>query len=230
MVPRAITVGVCVLLAFSQALAQPGGGGGGMGGGGGGGMGGGGVIDPPIGPAFSDPVEMGNQSQEPGVVEVDLHAQLADINVNGATASLMTYNGHFPAPTIRINQGDLLKVHLTNDLPYTTETNFLGFQKNLTNLHMHGFHVSPQPPADFVMYALQHGETHDHEYNTSLHPGGTMTLYHPHKHGLVGEQFWAGLLGTVITADPTDALAGYETHILVLTSTWPPVTPKRIIG
>jgi len=40
----------------------------------------------------------------------------------------------------------MVKVHLTNSLPPTAETNLLGFQKNLTNLHTHGWHVSPTPP------------------------------------------------------------------------------------
>jgi FtsP/CotA-like multicopper oxidase with cupredoxin domain len=145
-----------------------------------------------------------------------LHANWAPIVVNGTQANLMTYNGQFPAPTIRVHRGDLLQIHMTNDLPSTNETNYLGFQKNFTNLHTHGFHVTPQPPGDFVMYSLAHGETREHEYDTSLHRGGTLSFYHPHKHGLVAEQFWAGLVGALITEDETPVLAGFETHLLIL--------------
>jgi hypothetical protein len=65
-----------------------------MRGGGGGGMGGGGtaMIDPPAGATFADPMEMRNFSTVPGLVEVDMEAKPAWINVNGNVANLMTYS------------------------------------------------------------------------------------------------------------------------------------------
>ncbi len=108
-------------LPCSVAWGGMGSGGGGMGGsgGGGGGMsGGGGIIDPPVGAPFQDPPEMQNLSPTPGVVEVNLEARMAQINVNGTTANLMTYNGCFPGPTIRAKKGDMVHVNYTNNLPY----------------------------------------------------------------------------------------------------------------
>ena len=206
---------------LAAGLANAGMMGGGMGGGGcgGGGCGGGGgasVIDPPVGALLADPVEMPNISTTPGTVEVNVEAKIAPVNINGTTANLMTYNGRFPAPTIRVRQGDILKLHLINSLPSTTETNFLGYQKNFTSIHTHGWHVSPLAPSDYVMYALAPGETYDHKYDTSMQEPGTLNLYHPHKHGLVAEQFWAGLVGALVTADETTLLDKYETHILIL--------------
>src|SRR5574341_772087 len=56
---------------------------------GGGGMGGGAsVIDPPPGAAFADPPEMGNFSTVPGIVEVDLEARPAWVNVMPVLRSL----------------------------------------------------------------------------------------------------------------------------------------------
>ena len=77
------------------------------------------IIDPPRGAAFTDPVTMANISTTPGIVEVNLEAKVAPINVNGVTANLMTYNGTYPAPTIKVKKGDLLRVHFKNSLPYT---------------------------------------------------------------------------------------------------------------
>ncbi len=208
----------CAVPALAQMRSGGGCGGGGCGGSGGG-MGGGGgsgsVIDPPVGAAFRDPAEMGNLSTTPGVVEVNLEARVTRVNVNGTWANLMTYNGSFPAPTIRVHQGDTVRIHLTNWLP-ATGTNYLGFPRGVTNLHTHGWHVSPRTPSDYVMYALEYGETFDHEYDTSMQAAGTFNFYHPHKHGLVAEQYWAGLCGALITEDETSVLAGYETHILML--------------
>ena len=91
---------------------------------------------------------MRNLSTTPGIVEVNLDVNIAPVNVNGTTASLMTYNGSFPGPTIYAKRGDIVKIHFKNSLPYTTENNILGFVKNVTNLHTHGWHVSPMEPAD----------------------------------------------------------------------------------
>src|SRR4030042_1030643 len=70
--------------------------------------GGGNVINPPPGDSFKDPVELINQSQIAGVFESELNVKIAPININGKTANLLTYNGHFPAPTISVKKGDLL--------------------------------------------------------------------------------------------------------------------------
>lgn len=191
--------------------------------GGGGGMGGGGmggttttVTDPPIGPVLRDPPVMPNISTTPGVVEVNVEARIAAINVNGTTANLMTYNGSFPAPTIRVKPTDRLKINFTNRLPYTTATNLLGYQKNITNLHTHGLHVSPEDPADYVMYHLMSGETKHHVYDLSKQAPGTLNFFHPHIHGTSAEQYWAGMTGALVVEDETPLLAGFETHILIL--------------
>lgn len=187
-------------------------GGGGMGGGGGSGT----VVDPPVGALYRDPVGIVNRSLIPGTVEVDLEARIAQVNVNGRWANLMTYNGAYPAPTIRVRKGDRLVVNLANGLPATMETNLLGYRKNVTNLHTHGWHVSPEPPADYVMYELAPGQVYRHEYDTAMQEAGTLNFYHPHKHGVSAEQYWAGLAGALVVEDETGLLAPYETHIMVL--------------
>jgi FtsP/CotA-like multicopper oxidase with cupredoxin domain len=115
-----------------------------------------------------------------------------------------------------VNRGDILKINFTNWLPVTGARNFLGYEKNITNLHTHGWHVSPEAPSDYVMYELRTGETYYHEYDTMLQPGGTLNLYHPHKHGVSAEQYWAGLVGALVVEDETDLLSEYETHIVIL--------------
>jgi FtsP/CotA-like multicopper oxidase with cupredoxin domain len=196
--------------------------GGGMGGGGGGGMGGGGVIDPPVGARLADPVTMPFIS--PG--EINLEVKLSPISVNGTVANLLTYNGSYPAPTIRVKKGDKLRVNFKNALPNTNSQNILGFTQNITNLHTHGWHVSPDEPMDNVMRQFKPGQATGldptvnpyppFEYDTSLQEAGTLCYYHPHIHGLTAEQVWGGLGGCLVTEDPTTLLSGYETHILVL--------------
>ncbi len=186
-----------------------------MGGGGGGMGGGGGVIDPPTSGAFVDPPEMDNMSMMPGMVMVDLEAKIAPVNVNGVTANLYTYNGYAPAPTIRVRQGDMLHVNLTNSLPLAG-TNFLGFTRGVTNLHTHGLHVSPEEPADAAHLSIWPGETYNYEYDLMMQEPGCMNFYHGHSHGVSAEQYWGGMVGALIVEDPTTALAGYETHLMIL--------------
>ena len=172
---------------------------GGGGGGGGGGMGGGGgstIIDPPPGSPFADPPVMTNLSGTPGVVEVNLDCRVAPVNVNGTVANLWTYNGSYPAPTIRVRSGDLLRIHFTNSLP-DSGVNILGHPRDLTNLHTHGLHVSPSGNADNMMLMAMSGESLEYEYDLSKQEPGTLNFYHPHIHGNVAEQYWSGMAGAL---------------------------------
>ena len=197
----------------------------GGGGGGGGGMGGG-VIDPPPGATFTDPIVMpisrsveniGGLSRN--VATVHLEPMISPVSVNGVVADLMTYNGYYPGPTISVKTGDIVRVNFTNSLPYTNQTNLLGYQKNITNLHTHGWHVSPEEPADAVHLKIYPGDLYPYEYDLSKQAGGTFNFYHPHHHGVSAEQYWAGLCGALMVEDPADlstSLSGYETHIMIL--------------
>jgi FtsP/CotA-like multicopper oxidase with cupredoxin domain len=185
----------------------------GSGGMGGGGTGGGTtIINPPPGAPFRDPVEAVRNLN--GVYE--LAVQEAQVNVNGTWATLLTYNGLFPGPTIRARRGEPLRVQLRNLLPFTTEKNILGHTKSITNLHTHGLHVSPEPPADSMAVQLKPGEIYDYVYDLGKEEPGHLNFYHPHVHGVVAEQYWGGLAGPLVMEDETAALAGYETHIMVL--------------
>lgn len=189
-----------------------------MGGGGGMGRSGTSVIDPPPGAAFQDPVTMpATVTYEAGrrVVAVDLIAKEEIININGVNARLLTYNGHFPGPTIVARKGDILRINLNNSLPMLG-TNILGHDVSITNLHTHGLHVSPKEPADYVMLMLMPGEGYNYEYDLSTHEPGTLNFYHSHVHGSVAEQLWGGMAGGLVIEDETDVLSGYETHTLVL--------------
>jgi FtsP/CotA-like multicopper oxidase with cupredoxin domain len=230
--------GVAGLALAPQAGAQMRGGGGG---GGGGGMGGGGtttITDPPVSGPLVDPPVANAAAPGSGIIDVSIAARPATVRVNGADARLLTYNGSFVAPTIRARRGDVVRMHFRNELPFTTATNLLGHRKNVTNMHVHGWHVTPGDnangtPADNVHVAIPAGGgtlvglpstmpgmpyTQDHfEYDLSMQRPGTLALYHPHVHGTVAEQFWAGLVGALdVVDDPITSLQGIESHVVVL--------------
>ena len=174
------------------------------------------VIDPPAGEAFRDPQEMRSVADASGLIQVEVEPRVAPVRLAGTTVEMMTYNGAFPAPTIRVRRGDLLKVRFRNSLPESSRSNVLGFPENQTNLHTHGWHVSPEGNGDNVLLHFAPGETFEFVYDTSLQEPGTLGWYHPHAHGRVAEQIWAGLAGALVVEDETPVLSGYETHILVL--------------
>jgi FtsP/CotA-like multicopper oxidase with cupredoxin domain len=97
---------------------------------------------------------------------------------------------------------------------------------DVTNLHYHGTHVSPQPPQDFVLLQLFSKEqtnppppdpnlpenkfnTAIGQYQTNIDPfpwnqaPGTH-WYHPHKHGSTGLQVLNGMAGALLIAGPFD--------------------------
>jgi len=177
--------------------------------------GGGSVIDPPPGQQLKDPMPLPNLSTVHGVFEGNLEAKMATVNINGVGANLLTYNGYYPGPTIQFKRGDLIRLHFKNSLPMAG-TNILGYERGVTNIHTHGFHVSPEEPSDAAHLHIMPGETYNYTYDSSLHPAGTLNFYHCHVHGLAAEQYWSGLVGCLAAEDETTLLTSYETHVLVV--------------
>ncbi len=176
------------------------------------------VIDPSKGALFMDPVEMLNVSSTAGIVEVNIEAKMAPINIDGTEAELMTYNGLFPQETIRVKKGDILKVNFKNSLPEEMEESVLeGAERNVTNLHTHGWHVSPSGNSDNILIPFSPGDEFLYEYDLALQEGGTLSYLHPHVHKTVADQMWYGLSGSaLVVEDETDVLSNFETHIISL--------------
>jgi FtsP/CotA-like multicopper oxidase with cupredoxin domain len=91
------------------------------------------------------------------------------------------YNGQIPGPTIEVNEGDRVRIHVTNKLPEGT------------SMHWHGIEV---PPAmDGVPFLnqpmIEPGQTFTYEF--SLHQNGTF-FYHSH----MAMQEMMGMIGFFI--------------------------------
>ena len=194
----------------SDAARAMGGGGGGMGGGGTG------IIDPPIGAPLADPASLPLTRTAPGVLAGTIEPMVSRVPINGSFADLMTNNGAFPGPVVRLTKGDKFALKFVNGLPTHSGANVLGYERGVTNIHTHGWHVSPSGMMDDVMRHFMPGEQGDYLYDLSLQEAGTLCWYHPHIHGLTAEQVWGGLHGPLVIEDETTLLSGLETHILVL--------------
>src|SRR5687768_18172260 len=71
--------------------------------------------------------EPADRNPDPRVLEIDLTARVADVEVApGARVKAWTYDGLLPGPFIRAKVGDRLIVHFTNNLPEPTTVHWHG--------------------------------------------------------------------------------------------------------
>jgi FtsP/CotA-like multicopper oxidase with cupredoxin domain len=139
-------------------------------------------------------------------LQVRLKAAPGQILLAGRQAAAIGYNGGIPGPTLRVRAGDVLTIKLENHLAQAT------------NLHVHGLHVSPEGNGDNVFVSVEPGSSFDYEYNLPKdHPPGVY-WYHPHHHGMVADQIFAGLFGAIIIEDPEPIEASVE-RVLVVSDT-----------
>jgi FtsP/CotA-like multicopper oxidase with cupredoxin domain len=129
-----------------------------------------------------------------GRLDVNLTASLGKVMINGRRVSTLNYDGSFPGPTLVICAGDHLTVHFQNDL---TEP---------TNLHTHGFHVSPEGNHDNVFLKIDPHETFTYEYDIPQDMSAGSYWYHPHLHPYVEGQIFAGLAAAIVQEGGLDTL------------------------
>lgn len=133
-------------------------------------------------------------SSKDGLLEVQLTAGSGLITVGGEQGKLMGYNGQIPGPRLEARPGDTVRIQLTNQL---TEP---------TNLHYHGLHISAEGHADNIFLSTPAGGQTTYEFTIPInHPAGIF-YYHPHLHGTVAEQIFAGLGGIFVVRGPFDEI------------------------
>ncbi len=130
---------------------------------------------------------LGAQSITPkivgGVKVFELTAREVQWEVEpGVKRTAFAYNGQVPGPTIRVTEGDRVRVVLKNELPESTAIHFHGL---ITPNSMDGVPYITQPP-------VTPGQTFTYEF--VARPAGTH-MYHSH-HG--DDQITKGLLGAFI--------------------------------
>jgi FtsP/CotA-like multicopper oxidase with cupredoxin domain len=153
--------------------------------------------------SFPEPEYLFSQN---GVLDVSLTAARQPTEINGKTYLTSSYNGQFPAPTWVACPGDTINVHVQNDL---VASNYTGEHAGETNLHTHGFHVSPHVPGDNVFRTILPGDDFQYQYNLPLdHPPGAY-WFHPHLHGQTNNQVFGGMAGAIIIQGGLDSDPDY---------------------
>jgi len=136
--------------------------------------------------------------------DVTLEMKLAYYLGPAYNTELMTYNGISPPPLIKVKAGDslnlLLKNTMTNPMGNNIHNNYR--LPNVTNIHLHGGHISGNSPGDDVKVEVNPGEEHSYYYEfPTNHMPGT-SWYHPHFHGSTSLQTGQGAAGMLIVEDP----------------------------
>jgi FtsP/CotA-like multicopper oxidase with cupredoxin domain len=165
-----------------------------------------------------------------GVLETTLRASYGPVELDGRQYDTMNFEGSVPGPTLVVCPGDRLVVHFVNDLGDTPDDWLRALpdehgvphdEGQRTNLHTHGMHVSPEGNSDNVFLDLAPGDTFTYEYQIpDDHPPG-MYWYHPHRHGFVEPQVYAGLFGVIYVQgglDELPELADVPTRTIVINS------------
>lgn len=138
-----------------------------------------------------------------GLLRVRLSSAESAVRIGGRDALVLAYNGALPGPTLVLRPGDRLEVALENGLDA------------MTNLHVHGLHVTPVGNGDNVLLAIAPGDTFDYAYDLPAdHPPGVY-WYHPHHHGTTADQVAAGLYGAIIVEDSEPIVVTRE-RVLVI--------------
>jgi suppressor of ftsI len=154
---------------------------------------------------WREPVELHSRH---GMLRATIPVDETVVNVAGAPVRAKTYRGSFPGPTLRVRPGDTIELRVVNQLDEPT------------NLHEHGFHVSPIGISDDVLRVMPGGTAN----SVRVEIPRTMTTgtywYHAHLHGIVEEQVFAGLSGVIIVEGLVDhlphALRNIPDHLVAL--------------
>ncbi|MBV9772806.1 MAG: multicopper oxidase domain-containing protein, partial [Gemmatimonadetes bacterium] len=180
--------------------------------------------------SFPQPIEVQSVN---GLLDVRMQVVRASFNVPGGgsqslrayqllSANGKTYNAApaFPGPTFRVKPGDRVRVKLLNGLENTDTLcmNYPAANSGLdtfpdcfhgpdwTNMHFHGFHVTPADSGDNVLLEIAPQDSFQYSFRIPQNQSPGTHWYHPHKHGSVAIQVTNGMSGAFFIEDPTTGL------------------------
>lgn len=178
--------------------------------------------------------------------QLTLTAGPATVSFNGQTYPTNLYNGLYVPPVIQVNPGGTISLTFNNQMdtaaarPHELLLSRRAGRRGLaarpapapmggqsfTNIHYHGFNVSPNSPGDnpFLMVYPQGSGSQPTSYNYTVnlptwHAEG-LYWYHPHPHGISEPQVLGGMSGCMIVGDILKdfypSLVGITQHVMLL--------------
>jgi FtsP/CotA-like multicopper oxidase with cupredoxin domain len=114
--------------------------------------------------------------------------------------SKFRYRGKNTPPVIRVRPGSILNVEYKNELDPQSREDCVGHPcMQMTNLHFHGLHVSPNAPQDDVLDMMASpGETLHYAVQIPPQQPPGLYWYHTHSHGESYVQDLDGMSGAIV--------------------------------
>jgi FtsP/CotA-like multicopper oxidase with cupredoxin domain len=155
-------------------------------------------------PPFSNPPELASVA---GQLTGTLTVAPGEVELAGKQFTTTLFNGAYMPPVLRVQPGDRIRLALANGdvMP--------------TNLHYHGFAVTPLAPGDDVFLTVNPGATFQYDFLLPADHASGLFWYHPHFHPDVNPQIAAGLSGGIVVGDvlaPFPQLAGITERVMLL--------------
>ena len=114
--------------------------------------------------------------------------------------SQFRYRGNNAPPVIRVQPGSVLNVEYKNELAAQSREECVGHPcMQMTNLHFHGLHVSPNRPQDDVLDMIASpGQTLHYSVQVPPQQPPGLYWYHTHPHGESYVQDLDGMSGAIV--------------------------------
>src|SRR6185295_14786012 len=116
-------------------------------------------------------------------------------------------DGAYVPPLLRVLPGDLVRLRIANA---STEA---------TNVHYHGFTVTPGEGGDDPFLSIAPGTSFDYDFRIPADHMVGLYWYHPHLHPMVNREIAGGLSGGIVVGDvlaPFPDLRGITERVMLL--------------
>jgi suppressor of ftsI len=125
---------------------------------------------------------------------------LSAINDPISGRGAFSFEGSEVPPVIRVSPGQKLRITYLNRMQVSSkEVCVDGPCMNMTNLHFHGLHVSPESPQDDVLSMMaMPGESLHYTVDVPLNQPSGLYWYHTHPHGESYQQDLDGMSGAIV--------------------------------
>ena len=136
----------------------------------------------------------------PELPEVNTPVTLTAVSDSVTGKSGFRYRSDNIPPVMRVPPGSSLKVEYKNELAAQSKEDCFGHPcMNMTNLHFHGLHVSPNAPQDDVLDMMASpGETLHYSVEIPPQQPPGLYWYHTHSHGESYIQDLDGMSGAIV--------------------------------
>ena len=125
---------------------------------------------------------------------------LSAVNDPNSGRGAFSFEGTEVPPVIRVSPGHKFRITYLNHMQVSSgEICVDGPCSNMTNLHFHGLHVSPESPQDDVLSMMaMPGESLRYTVDIPLNQPSGLYWYHTHPHGESYQQDLDGMSGAIV--------------------------------